>query len=372
MPPPPQIVTAPAGRRRPLGGPGRRGRRPGERRDGSGGARGHLSRDWRRQLTNNGNWLSDAPLEDWYGVEVTDGRVTRLRLGGWDQSVGKIVGNGLTGSLPPELGTLSALKWLEAAGNSGLTGPIPEELGDLANLENLSLQENWLTGSIPAALGRLVNLEWSWLHANALTGAIPAELGNLSVLRILTLGQNMLSGQVPPELGNLSGLRDLYLGGTMLAGPLPASMSGLSALESLNLDGSGLCVPDSLAMQAWVAAIADFVGAVCEGSASFSRMVTPMFGLDRVSVAAVVDLNGDGRDDILGEEYLEFGAAAASERLIKAPLHVFVGEGDGSFTHAPELVAGTIDVRTSVVVADDFNGDGRADLAVFRRRRLRP
>lgn len=66
---------------------------------------------------------------------MTDGRVTRLRLGGWDQSVERIVGNGLTGSLPPGLGTLSALRWLEAAGNSGLTGPIPEELGNLTNLE---------------------------------------------------------------------------------------------------------------------------------------------------------------------------------------------------------------------------------------------
>ena len=81
------------------------------------------------------------PLEDWYGVEVTDGRVTRLRIGGWDESVGRVVGNGLTGSLPPELGTLSALRRLEAAGNSGLTGPIPAQLGNLANLEFLSLQE---------------------------------------------------------------------------------------------------------------------------------------------------------------------------------------------------------------------------------------
>lgn len=74
--------------------------------------------------TDNTNWLSDAPLDDWYGVEVTDSRVTGLRLGGWDESAGRIIGNRLTGSLPPELGTLSALRWLEAAGNSGLTGPI--------------------------------------------------------------------------------------------------------------------------------------------------------------------------------------------------------------------------------------------------------
>ena len=314
--------------------------------------------------TDNTNWLSNAPLEDWYGVEVADGRVTGLRLGGWDESVRKIVGNGLTGSLPPELGALSHLLWLEVGGNSGLTGPIPVELGNLGNLESLFLQENWLTDSIPAALGQLENLEWLGLDGNALTGSIPADLGNLQYLRGLTFGGNTLSGPVPPEFGNLSSLEDLYPGYTMLSGPLPASMSGLSALESLSLDGSGLCVPDSPAMRAWVATIADFAGAVCEGSASFSRMVSQL-DVDRVDfVSAVTDINGDGRDDVLGGEYLEYNTAAP-ERLTKAPLRVFVGERDGSFRHAPELVEGTIDVRRPIVVADDFNGDGRTDLAVF-------
>ena len=71
-----------------------------------------------------------------------------------------------------------------------------------------------------------------------------------------------------------------------------------------------------------------------------------------------------GRDDVLGGAYLEYNVAA-SERLTKAPLHVFVGEDDGSFRHAPGLVEGTIDVRRPIVVADDLNGDGRTDLAVF-------
>ena len=36
-----------------------------------------------------------------------------------------------------------------------------------------------------------------------------------------------------------------------------------------------------------------------------------------------------------------------------------------SFGHAPELIEGTIAARSPIVVTDDFNGDGRADLAVF-------
>ena len=324
--------------------------------------------DW----TDNTNWLSDAPLEDWSGVEVTDGRVTGLRLGGWDESARRHVGNGLTGSLPAELGTLSQLRWVEIGGNSGLTGRIPAELGNLARLESLDLRWNWLTGSIPAALGLLTELEFLTLDGNALTGSIPAELSNLIDLRNLALGFNLLSGKVPPELGNLTGLEGLYLKNNMLSGPLPSSMSRLSTLDQLRLDGSGLCVPDSPAMQAWVAAIGDFTGVFCEGSVSFSRVVTQP-GLGRLdNVLAVADFNGDGRDDVLAggldeyDAYYSPGTATPEDRLSpKATLRVFVAVEDGSFRHAPELVEGTIEVRSPIVVADDFNGDRRADLAVF-------
>ena len=295
--------------------------------------------DW----TDNTNWLSNAPLEDWYGVEVADGRVTGLRLGGWDETAREYVGNGLVGSLPPELGALSHLLWLEVGGNSGLTGPIPVELGNLGNLESLFLQENWLTDSIPAALGRLENLEWLGLDGNALTGSIPADLGNLQYLRGLTLGSNELSG------------------------PLPASLSGLSALEMLNLDKTGLCVPDTPVMRTWVAAISDFSGVFCAGSVAFSRVITQP-GLGRLDyVVVVADLDGDGRDDdILAggrEEYNLDGMP--EERFVKTTLRVFIGEGDGSFRHAPELVEGTIDARVPRVVAADFNSDSRVDLAIF-------
>ena len=271
--------------------------------------------DW----TANGNWLSAATLGNWYGVETNgQGRVTGLRLGGWDESLQRHVGNGLAGSLPPELGALSQLRSLEIGGNSGLTGPIPAELGNLSNLESLFLQETWLTGPIPAALGRLGNLGWLGLDGSvALAGSIPTELGNLTNLRGLTLL------------------------------------------------GTGLCVPDTPAMQAWVATISDFGGVFCVGSVTFSRVVTQLgFGVFG-SVVAVADLDGDGRDDVLAAKYLEYNPVAREARLTKSPLRVLVNVGDGSFRHAPELVEGTIDVRTPIVVADDFNDDGRADLAVF-------
>ena len=222
-----------------------------------------------------------------------------------------------------------------------MIGPIPPELGGLGDLEELNLQANSLTGSIPAALERLSNL------------------------RALLLGFNLLSGQIPPEYGNFTGLEALEVGGTMLSGPLPESLTRLSTLDWLRLEGSGLCVPDAPAFEAWVAAIREFTGAVCTGSASFLRVVTQP-GLGRqVEVHAVADLNGDGRDDVVTGDVQEYNVSAPEDRFTKATLRIFVGERDGSFTDAPELVEGTIDARTPIVVADDFNGDGRADLAVF-------
>ena len=292
--------------------------------------------------TDNANWLSDAPLGDWYGVDVDeDGRVTGLRLGGWVETAGDFIGNGLTGTLPPELGTLSRLRSLEIGGNRGLSGPIPVELGDLPNLESLILQANRLSGAIPAELGRLVHLKG------------------------LVLGGNVLSGRVPPELGNLVDLTALGFRNTMLSGPLPESLTGLSALDWLPLVDSGLCVPDTRAARAWLATISEFTGAVCAGPPSFLRVVTqPGLGVLE-SVHVVADLNGDGRDDILAGGVDFRDGNLPEDRFRKATLRVFAGQGDGGFRHAPELIAGAIDARNPVVVADDFNGDGRADLAVF-------
>ena len=77
--------------------------------------------------TNRANWLSGAPIGDWYGV-TTDamGRVTSLNLRS----------NNLTGSLPAEMGSLTALRFLYLYGNSGLTGPLPAGIADLTGLSS--------------------------------------------------------------------------------------------------------------------------------------------------------------------------------------------------------------------------------------------
>ena len=161
-----------------------------------------------------GNWLSEAPLGEWRGVTTNNnGRVIDLLLDG----------NGLSGELPPELGSLSNLGRLHLYDNE-LSGEIPAELGGLSNLRELILSGNELSGEIPAELGSLSDLRRLHLHDNELSGEIPAELGGLSELTRLFLNRNALSGEIPAELGSLSWLSVLDLHGNDLSGCVPSSL----------------------------------------------------------------------------------------------------------------------------------------------------
>ena len=182
---------------------------------------------------NRENWLTDAPLGRWHGVQTDErGRVTGLNLSGY----------GLTGPIPPELGGLSNLGWLILAGNK-LSGPIPPELGGLSNLGWLDLLANDLSGPIPPELGNLTNLRGVVLSWNDLSGPIPPELGGLVKLERLELYSNSLSGPIPPELVNLTNLRGMGLGGNNLSGPIPPELGGLVKLERLYLHSNKLSGP---------------------------------------------------------------------------------------------------------------------------------
>ena len=183
---------------------------------------------------NSENWLTDSPLGDWYGVDTDgSGRVVRLHLAGIrDLRSEAYEPHGLTGSIPPELGNLTALAQLHLGYNT-LTGRIPPELGNLANLTQLNFEFNTLTGRIPPELGNLANLTILALGLNTLTGPIPPELGNLGSLASVGLTRNDLTGPIPPELGNLGNLTELALGGNGLTGQIPPELGGLANLTGL-------------------------------------------------------------------------------------------------------------------------------------------
>ena len=231
--------------------------------------------NWRRQA----NWLTDAPLGDWHGVTTDrNGRVIA-----YDSDPG-FTCNNLTGAIPPEIGDLDMLQYLDLGcgylngrippemaklkelrhlslwGNE-LIGPIPPELGNLANLELLSFYSNPnldgsippelgklaklkklilhhcnLSGSIPPELGRMTNLEDLSLLANNLSGSIPPELGNLKNMIRLVIPDNELTGQIPPELGNLIKLDVMFLRSNQLTGQIPPELSNIDVLRILDLE----------------------------------------------------------------------------------------------------------------------------------------
>ena len=202
---------------------------------------------------NRTNWLSDEPLEHWYGVTTDDdGRVTQLLLrennlnGPIPAAVGNLTGlvrldfqgNQLSGTIPSSLSNLAGLEILLLYGNR-FTGTIPSSLGNLSDLVALNLSSNDLTGVIPPELGRLTKLTYLSLRSNGLTGPIPSELGDMSSLRSLYLYDNQLDGPIPPNLKNLSNLEGLLLHDNQLSRPVPAWLGNLSRLRSLNLRING-------------------------------------------------------------------------------------------------------------------------------------
>ena len=212
--------------------------------------------------TNNTNWNSSEPLDQWYGVSTDgNGRVTRLTLGrnrltgSIPSSLGGLTNlltlllndNALTGSIPSSLGGLTNLRVLRLYGNA-LTGPIPSSLGGLTNLGDLRLNDNALTGLIPPSLGGLTNLRALHLYNNALTGLIPSSLGGLTNLEILHLDNNALTGSIPSSLGGLTNLEILRLHNNELTGLIPPELTSLTNLTNLYLGGNRLTepIPDAL------------------------------------------------------------------------------------------------------------------------------
>ena len=85
------------------------------------------------------NWLSDRPVEEWYGVKRNyDNGKLSIYLGA----------NGLEGVLPGAIFRLKTLEVLNLCNNE-ITGNIPTDIGECTALRQLSLNGNRLTGKIP-------------------------------------------------------------------------------------------------------------------------------------------------------------------------------------------------------------------------------
>jgi len=169
-------------------------------------------------------WLQDNTVCDWYGVSCDSGRVDVLSLNA----------NGLNGTLPTEIGNLTALTELYLSGNQ-LSGDIPTEIGQLARLERLYLSGNQLSGAIPDSIEDLSSLVLFYVDNNQLSGPIPTTIGGMEAVEYFHANNNQLSGSIPTQIGALTRLRSLHLNNNQLSGAIPAQITQLTLLEYLQL-----------------------------------------------------------------------------------------------------------------------------------------
>jgi leucine-rich repeat protein SHOC2 len=187
--------------------------------------------------TNNSGWLGPVGTEcNWAGVDCTSApnhvdELFRNYLGG----------NGLAGSVPPEIEDMPYLWYLNFTLNDIVS--LPSEIGNLPALGYLYIANNQLT-AVPPTIGNLSQLQLLDLANNALV-ELPDGIGGLVALEELLLQNNLLVG-LPGDIGGMVSLRYLRLQNNSLVS-LPSSIGNLSGLQFLNLDNNQITqLPSSI------------------------------------------------------------------------------------------------------------------------------
>ena len=171
----------------------------------------------------------DTPVCDTYDVDCNaDKEIVRL-----------VLEYEPFGTLPREIGALTALQYLDVFGN-GFTGPIPSEIGLLTQLTRADFEHNRFTGTIPTSFGQLTALALLYLSLNQISGTIPTSLGQLTLLTKLSLNNDLLTGTIPTELAQLTALTTLWLDDNQLTGTIPVALTQLLNLSSLFLKENNL------------------------------------------------------------------------------------------------------------------------------------
>ena len=148
-------------------------------------------------------WDLSKPMDGenkWYGVTITDGRVT-------------------------------ALKFLKATVTADWT--IPADIANLTELTDLRFIDCKVNGDIPDAIYSLEKLQSLYLTNNKVTGTLSPKIGQLKELTNIYIDQNPdLGGSLPEEIGQLSKLVNLNISKTAFSGTIPESVKTLDALKN--------------------------------------------------------------------------------------------------------------------------------------------
>ncbi|CAI0453188.1 unnamed protein product [Linum tenue] len=155
--------------------------------------------------------------------------------------------------------------------NLGVSGTLPPEISTLTHLETLSLQNNNFQGPLPS-LSKLPNLQSVFLDNNNFSSIPPGFFKNLVNLQTLSIGNNLnlppwqipsqdllgspllssflaqhanIFGSIPDMFGPLVSLQNLKLSYNNLTGPLPQSMAN-SSIQNLWLNNQEMGLSGNL------------------------------------------------------------------------------------------------------------------------------
>jgi len=114
-----------------------------------------------------------------------------------------------------------------------LTGSIPTSVGQLGRLNTLSLSDNKFSGTLPSDIGALKDLRWVYINSNRFQGTLPTGFVNPDAeLKEVWLHENLLSGTVPIAFGQMTKLNNLYVDGNKFTGSVPKAL----CTDTLNTD----------------------------------------------------------------------------------------------------------------------------------------
>lgn len=163
----------------------------------------------------------------WYGVTLTEGRVTALKL-----LKGTITADWTIPADIAKLTELTDLRFIDCKVN----GEIPDAIYSLENLQSLYLTNNKVSGGLSSKIANLQNLTNLYIDQNAdLGGSLPAEIGQLSKLVNLNVAKTSFSGTIPSTVTNLDALKNFMAYSTQFSGEAPDWWDQMESLELVQL-----------------------------------------------------------------------------------------------------------------------------------------
>jgi hypothetical protein len=170
---------------------------------------------------------------DLTGFNLT-GRLTEVEFSFSDLEELTLQSNWISGVIPSTMYAVTTLVVLDLYSNN-LTGSLSSAVGQLTQIHEFLIEDNLLTGSIPTEIGLLTQSLALEFANNSFSGPLPSELGRLLLLQTASFDNNGISGQLPSQLGNLFSLGQFTASNNLLSGTVPSRFGLLTQLASLDI-----------------------------------------------------------------------------------------------------------------------------------------